>query len=461
MITIPYQPFHYQEEFHKDPARFKIIAGGRRVGKTKCATHEAIRHCLTTPDRLVLWVAPTFRESREVGFSEFISVLDYLQPAIHSIHSSQLYTIFKNGSKIYWKSSDNPDSLRGRSITLAVLDEAAFHKETVFDAIIRPSLSDRKGRAILLSTPNGFNYFHKIYTEAAGWSKYHWATEINPIIGQEEIDQVKSQISQVDFDQEYLAKFITKAGRVYADFGRENTLSEFQIKPEVWDIYLGMDFGYASPTAIAFIGVDRATKTQVVQFDELYLTRTQIDDIINAIFDTLHKHGLKPNDLSTAFTDPAGNAEELSSGISPVDAMRARGIHVVNKASSIQSGLALVRSFIKNVKGERRYRVTQKCKETIRSFEGYQYAVDKWDNPIDDPLKDGDHDHMMDAVRYFFVNKFDHARWVAQTPDQRPYTMGSSSCRVMKRCTSCKRPFISSTPKGEPPHICKECRSNV
>ena len=453
-IVIPYSPHNYQLHFHRDESRFKIIVGGRRVGKTVSCLQEAIRHCLEKPNRLVFWVAPNYRLAKEVAFDEFIQYIDILDPAIAYIHSTQLKVTFINGSKIYFKGSDDPDTLRGRGLTLVIMDEAAFCKKTAWTQILRPALSDKNGKAILISTPNGYNWFKDIHDIKEGWTKYHWPTSLNPLITPEELNEVRSQISEVDYKQEYLAEFVTKAGRVYDEFNGENIIEPIQPNPNEYDIYLGLDFGYASRTAVVFMAISRVTGN-VIQFDELYLTHTQMDDIISLIQAKLYSYNLSQRDLKYCYTDPAGNAEELMAGLSPVDLMRSKGFSVINKGSTIIYGISLVRSFIRNSLGTRRFRVTSNCIETIRCFNGYQYDITRDGIAKEEALKDGVHDHLMDAVRYFFVNRFDQSKYVASTPDQRAYTTNTNK-KVMKRCAKCNRPFPSTTPLNQPPFLCSE-----
>ncbi len=448
----------YQSELHKDSSRFKIVVGGRRVGKSVCFLQEAVRHCLSNENAMVFWVAPTYNAAKEIGFDEFVKIAEILKPAIHTIHHTRLKIVFKNGATIYFKGSDNPDSLRGRGLTLAILDEAAFIKKEVWTKIIRPALSDKNGKALIGSTPNGFNWFKDIYeTTSSNWAKFLWPTKLNPLISDDELNEVQAQISRDEFRQEYCAEFITKAGRVYDEFTGYNIIAPWSPKTDKYDIYLGMDFGYAHHTAIAFMAVDRATNNKIIQFDEIYITKTQMEDIINEIRTVLRNHGLTQGDLDVCYTDPAGNADELSSGLSPVDMMRNEGFHVINSGSRINAGVALTRSYIKNSLGNSRYFVTENCPETIRSFNGYQYTVKKDGTVKEEALKDNLHDHLCDAVRYFFVNKFDHAKYVASEPSINAYAKGTGRQRTMKRCNLCHRPFISSTSLKEPPYICLEC----
>lgn len=454
-IQLDYTPFDYQLDLHKDTSRFRIISGGRRVGKTKCCIQEVIKHCLSDPNRLVFWISPTFRDAREVGFEEFLQYEEDLRPAISKIHLTQYKVSFANGSAIYFKGSDNPDSLRGRGLSLVVCDEFAFFKPGVFSTVVRPSLSDKQGRAILISTPNGLsNEFYDFYHKDNGWSKYKWITELNPLITSTELDEVKSEISSIDYRQEYLGEFITKAGRVYDDFGDDNIVPLPAITGE-HDIYMGCDFGFASRTAIILATVNRVNNIVHI-FDEIYVSREQMDSVITLIELKLAEHSIRKSNLKYLYTDPAGNAEELSSGLSPVDMLRSRDFTVVNKGSNIAPGLELVRSFIKNVKGDIKMFVDPRCEETIRSFRGYQYKITAGGQAIEEAFKDNIHDHLMDAVRYFFVNRFDKAKYVAKTLNSMPYS-AQVSTKCMKRCNICHKPFISNTAKTQPPYVCTVC----
>lgn len=456
--VIPYCPHSYQLSFHRDDSRWRIVVGGRRVGKSKMCIQEALKTCLTENNQLVYWIAPNLRLAKEVGFEELENYIDILDNVIEDINMSDLTVSFKNGSRLVFKSGDNPNSLRGRKINLVILDEAAFIKPEIWQ-VVRPALSDTQGRAILISTPNGIgDWFHTIWDQHKRWSKYHWPSLMNKdIMTDEEIADIQSSMSQQEYDQEILAKFVTKAGRVYNDFNEENIIESFTLDTKQYDIHLGLDFGFASPTAVCFMAVDRLTEDKIIQFDELYVTRTQIDDVISLIVAKLREYNITIDDLKATYCDPAGEAYELSSGLSPVDKMRRSGFSVINKATKIAPGIAQVRSYIKSSDGNRRFFVTKNCKETIRSLNGYQYDVASNGTSKEEALKDGLHDHMCDGIRYFFVNRFDTAKYVAKDLSQNTYGKVGSS-KITKRCAKCRKLFISSTPKDKPPFVCNSCR---
>jgi predicted phage terminase large subunit-like protein len=116
------------------------------------------------------------------------------------------------GRKIHIRSGENPDTLRGLKLYFAVIDEAAFVKEDLFTKIIRPALADLKGEAVLISTPDGRNWFYDAFkTGESGrskdWKAWHLTTLDNPTIDPEEIEAAKKTLSTFHFNQEFLASF--------------------------------------------------------------------------------------------------------------------------------------------------------------------------------------------------------------------------------------------------------------
>ena len=468
-VELNYHPYDYQEVIHLDEHRYKLIVGGRRVGKSKMALMELIKHCLEVPKANAWWVAPTISMAREIGWEEFKEFREDLEPGIESVHDTLLRVKFKNGSAISFKGADNERSLRGRGLTYLVIDEAAFIEPEIWTRALRPALSDRGGKVLLISTPNGRNWF---YTQAAVanadpmWLYDHWPTWKNPLISEDELKQAAQTVSEMDFRQEYLAEFITKEGLVYDGFDDANIIDPGSPSWHDWDIYLGMDFGYANPTAVCFMAVNNIDQ-QVIQFDELYVTRTSIDIIEQLIVEKLAQHKLRPESVKAIFTDPAGNAAELSSGISPVDSLRMGPYKwkVYNKGTEIAPGIALVRSFILSADGSRKFYVTINCRETTRSLLGYTYSKEsqRYQTIKEEALKDGLHDHMCDAIRYFFVNCFQQNKWYAEVPEQYNYgvDLQSKSRVVMKRCQTCRSSFPSKTAKHLPPYLCRNCNGET
>jgi hypothetical protein len=106
--------------------------------------------------------------------------------------------------------------LRGAGLDLVVVDEAAFCQERVWTHSLRPALSDRRGRALLISTPNGKNWFWTLFAQGrdpaqAAWRAWQQPTWDNPHIDPEEIAQARQDSHPDVFSQEWGAQFLDLA----------------------------------------------------------------------------------------------------------------------------------------------------------------------------------------------------------------------------------------------------------
>ena len=119
----------------------------------------------------------------------------------------------------------------------------------------------------------------------------------------------------------------------------------------------------------------------------------------------------RPYNVQAYFGDPAGKSVQGQSGLGDIEIFRKFGIGIRSTrdrvSTNIASGVSHVRSFIENANGERFVHLDRKCKGLAEDFENYRYPEHKeGTNLKPDPIKDGYHDHGMDMVRYFFINRF-------------------------------------------------------
>lgn len=186
------------------------MCAGRRCGKSRLAAVMLLINGLKCPvGSAVMYVAPTQGMARVIIWS----VLEELgRDLITSSHVNNMEFTLINGTKIYIRGADRPDTLRGVSLTFVVLDEYADMKPQVWEQIIRASLSDKKGDALFIGTPKGRNHFYDIYLmgetdeEYKSWS---FTTADNELIDPKEIEAAKRTLSTFAFKQEYMASFST------------------------------------------------------------------------------------------------------------------------------------------------------------------------------------------------------------------------------------------------------------
>lgn len=215
-ITLP--PLHpTQSVIAKHPARFKVVNCGRRYGKTMLGIVCCLRSALK--GGRVWWVAPSYKQALE-GWSYLQRLVTQMPVTLARTHVTELKVEFTGGGSIQVRTGDNPDMLRGAGLDGVVLDEAATMKRDVWDLVLRPALADKRGWAMFISTPQHFNWFFDLYTQAEGLQNDEWAawthpTWDNPFIEESEIEALRAEMTPEDFDQECGASFTAVGGAVF------------------------------------------------------------------------------------------------------------------------------------------------------------------------------------------------------------------------------------------------------
>ena len=224
----------------KDPSRFKVVAAGRRCGKTHFAAVTLIMSAMNGKKGLTMYCGPTAKLARELMWELLHELAGEI---IESSNVNNQEIVLAGNNKIILRGSDTPDSLRGYSLKHLVLDEFAFHKEGVFDTILRPALTDRKGTALFISTPEGRNAFYDVYMRGESgqkdWASWHLTSYDNPFLDPEEIEFAKDDLPGWAFRQEYMASFDAKG----SEFFDPEAFSFYEEKPKGMpgDYYIAID----------------------------------------------------------------------------------------------------------------------------------------------------------------------------------------------------------------------------
>ena len=220
MSDLTFSLLPWQQEVFADQTRFKVVAAGRRCGKSRLAATTLLIEALRCPaGSAVLYVAPTNGQARQIIWNV---LMELGREVIQSSHINNQDIVMINGATIYVRGADRPDTLRGVSLTYAVLDEVADIKPEAWEQVIRASLSDKKGRAMFIGTPKGRNFFYDLYRlglsgEDSDWKSWHFTTQDNPLIDPTEVESAKKTLSSFAFKQEYLASFDNAGSDVFKE----------------------------------------------------------------------------------------------------------------------------------------------------------------------------------------------------------------------------------------------------
>jgi predicted phage terminase large subunit-like protein len=199
----------WQTGVWNDQTRFKVVAAGRRTGKSRLAAWMLIVEALQTDRGHVWYVAPTQGQARDIMWQ---LLLELAHPVIESSHINNMQIKLVNGSTISLKGADRPETMRGVSLKFLVLDEYADIKPMVFEQILRPALADLKGKSLFIGTPMGRNHFYELYEygntgKDPSYKSWHFTSFDNPLLDPEEIELAKQSMSSFAFRQEFMASF--------------------------------------------------------------------------------------------------------------------------------------------------------------------------------------------------------------------------------------------------------------
>jgi len=228
----------WQQEVWGDTTRFKIVAAGRRTGKSRLAAWLLIVNALDAGKGHVFYVAPTQGQARDIMWQ---TLLELGNPVIVSSHINNLQIKLINGATISLKGADRPETMRGVSLKFLVMDEYADMKPEVFEQILRPALADQKGNALFIGTPMGRNHFYELYQYAEldddpTYKAWHFTSYDNPLLDEDEINVAKKSMSSYAFRQEFMASFEARGSEMF----KEDWV-KFGESPENGDYYIAID----------------------------------------------------------------------------------------------------------------------------------------------------------------------------------------------------------------------------
>lgn len=287
-FKLDYTPRQQFKAFHTRSQRWASLACHRRAGKTLACVYELIIRALYTKKKNAryAYIAPYRNQAKDVAWQ-------YLKEAVQGlatqVRESDLRVILPNAAWITLYGADNPDALRGMYFDGVVLDEYGDSRPSLWKEVLLPALADRKGWAVFIGTAKGKNHFYRTHQQAT--LSEHWfdmtlkASE-SGLIDEEELRQLKLQMEEAEFQQEFECDFTAALkGTYYAD-KIQLLEAEDRIAPKAaqWDpslpVHVAMDLGRKDATAIWFWQEPPETD-DIHIFDFRLFTGQVVDNFIN------------------------------------------------------------------------------------------------------------------------------------------------------------------------------------
>lgn len=399
-----------QRQVYDAPERFKLLCSGRRFGKTYLCIARLINWACSKANSLCWYVTANYRMAKQIAWRQ----LKLMVPKEICVkrNESDLSIELTNGSIIALRGSENPDALRGVSLSALVVDEAAYVKQEAWEMVLRPALSDQGGPAWFITTPSGLNWFYDLWEQAQqepDWCTFSFTTIEGGNVPKEEIEAAKRTLDERTYRQEYLASFETLSGRVFPDFGPDNI--DDDVKDMGGDILWGTDFNVS---VMAGVLASKVGDTLHV-WDELAVKQSNTDEVCALLAARF------PGRRIVAYPDPTGSARKTSAaGQTDHGIIRKYGMKVVSPKHpwAVKDRLNATNWLIRNAEDQIRLFVHPRCKHTIKALQNVTFKEGSEDYIVD---KTAGIEHWADGLGYLILSAMNQVK---------PWQVGKSTSRT-------------------------------
>lgn len=369
----------YQTEAFYAKERFVAVISGIQGGKTFTGALWSRTESDKNPNGTGLICAPTYKILQQSTLPKFFEINQDLQKYYKKGDS---VIEVPNRGKIYIRSTENPNTLEGMTLSWCWADEAGQMSVEAW-INIQGRLSILQGRCFITTTPYYFNWLATDFLEQfrknnPDYRVVQFTSVDNPYFPKEEYERVKTVMDKRVFERRYMGLFTKMEGLVYDDFNYN--LHTFLEAPKTFNnIVAGIDWGYTAPASITIIGdVDGI----FYEIDEFYGSKKTTAELVEIAKNLRDRY--KVNRFYADSAEP-----------DRIEEFRRSGLYVLEANKDIEFGTNKVRQLIK----EGRFKVGRNCKYTLDEIEHYHYPETKeGQEEKEQPMKIDD--HAMDSIRY-------------------------------------------------------------
>lgn len=397
--TIKYRPRKLVRDFHSRKERYAVIVAHRRFGKTVAAINDLIKDALTIPRKnvRVAYIAPYYRQAKAIAWDYLLEYTKDIEGAV--ANASELRVDFPNGARIRLFGGDNYDAMRGLYFDSVCLDEPADFPANAWPTVIRPCLSDRKGRATFIGTPKGRNEFWEIYNSAQddpNWYSCMFKADETGILDDEELEDALATMGSDRYAQEYLCSFEAAIQGAYYAKEMKDAIEDDRITNVPYDANTGVwtawDLGIGDSTAIWFAQYVGKEIHIINYYEHSGVGLDHYAKVLNEYGYHYEGHIL-PHDVAV---------KELGTGKSRLEVLDSLGVRNIEIAPrlKLEDGIQQARSMIGKCWFDQ-----ENCERGIEALLQYRRQFDErlkaWKgNPLHDWTS-----HGADAFRYLAIGK--------------------------------------------------------
>ena len=236
------------------PEKYITVVSPRQQGKSLLLVNLLLYYGINDKGCKIGVVAPIYSQARKLMEDLYEAIKDSGIVAATNFSNHEIK--LKTGSKIYFRSSEREDGLRGYTFSYLFLDEAAYQTEDAWKRAIQPTALVHGKKCVLFSTPRGRqSWFYEMFQMGQDTS-YPSHTSVrmeqydNPYINMEEVEAAKRSLPDAIFRAEYLGEFLEGESQVFQNFN-SNTFERFP-RPQ-GKCYMGVDLAQSGDYTVAVV----------------------------------------------------------------------------------------------------------------------------------------------------------------------------------------------------------------
>ena len=427
---IGYAPLPSQRRFHECRARYKLFSGAVGSGKSAALVQEALRLSLVNHGLLGLIAAPTYRVLHDTTERAFFEILNANKiPYVYN-KSDKECLLTDLGSRIIFRTLDDPTRLVGTNLAWFGIDEAGYTTEAAFMRL-QARLREPKAKQLCgmgATTPNGLNW---VYDRFIGEKKTQDYEIIRAVPGENHYlpgDFYETLARSYDprfYQQEVLGVYLSlSAGTVYHAFERSRNLSaaiEYRADAQLcWSL----DFNYGMMCSVIGQIIDNApnlytssaaTKSLEV-LDEIVIKEATIDLACSAFVDRTQRYRRSGQRLRVhVYGDHSGHSRQHS-GATDYNLIKQyfsrqsdyELIHHVAAGTAnpnVRDRVNAVNAALYNAHGETRLTIHPQCQTLVKDLERVSWAHDSYGNTLNDfDKRDKTLTHISDSCGYWVMD---------------------------------------------------------
>ena len=216
-----FKPYKFQKQIIDDILNkedmFYTLVCGRQIGKTLLLINMLLYYSINKPRTTLLWVSPYYSMAVKV-LSQILDAIEFTPITKEANKSEKIITLI-NGSRIYFRSAEKPETIRGLSIDYCFIDEAQDVSDDAFNKSILPTLSAKGKKCLIAGTPKSKNWFYLYFQRGddKNYNSYTAPSTISPYISEEFIKEQQESLPPSIFNQEFLAQWQEGDGEVFTN----------------------------------------------------------------------------------------------------------------------------------------------------------------------------------------------------------------------------------------------------